>query len=186
MPKAEAAALAAYKAAYADVVTHLQGRASDELREMALQILAITGAVARHAPAADVVLAFDAAIAPGARELHGSVEQLAQNAGELAGKEWEATTRPEDAARIADIKQDLARLTVVGHPAGLSSAQAVVARLLQEALEIGDTAAVSVFAGAAGRYLLPVLGLDRASLRAIWGRWLFDELIARADAAGRD
>jgi hypothetical protein len=60
----------------------------------------------------------------------------------------------------------------------------VVARLLQEALDLGDTAAVSVFSGAAGRYLLPVLGLDRAPLRAIWGRWLFDELVARADAAG--
>jgi hypothetical protein len=62
----------------------------------------------------------------------------------------------------------------------------VVARLLQEALDLGDTAAVSVFAGAAGRYLLPVLGPDRAPLRAIWGRWLFDELVARADVAGRD
>jgi hypothetical protein len=186
MPKTEAVAIAAYKVVYADVVAHLEGHTSDELREMALQILAITGAVARHAPAADVVLAFDDAIASGVPERHGAVEQLAHNAGALAGKEWEATTRPEDAARIAEIKLDLASLNVAHLPAGVSSAQAVVARLLEEALDLGDTAAVSVFAGAAGRYLLPILGLDRAPLRAIWGRWLFDELVTRADAAGRN
>jgi hypothetical protein len=186
MPKAEAIALAAYKAVYTDVVAHLEGRTSAALREMTLEILAITGALTRHAPAADAVLAFDAAIAYGAPERYGAVEQLAQDAGALAGKEWEATTRPEDAARIAEIKHDLASLNVARVPDEISGAQAVVARLLQEALDLGDTAAISVFAGAGGRYLLPVLGLDRAPLRAIWGHWLFDELVMRADAAGRD
>jgi hypothetical protein len=186
MPKAEAVALTAYRVVYADVVAHLEGRTSDELRAITLQILAITGALARHAPAADVVLAFDAAIPSGAPERYGAVEQLAQDAGALAGREWEATTRPEDAARIAEIKQDLASLNAAHLPDGISSAQVLVAGLLQEALGLGDTAAVSVFAGAAGRYLLPVLGLDRTPLRAVWGRWLFDELVTRADAAGRD